>query len=478
MKNLRSLICLAISFTLSIIEKSGDDTDLMDYFRRRIREFDPIKFDINESNLPDPGLYIDAANNNIRESFDPLYCAKKAYSILSLNSKTLVESEMIDHTVQSAENRIDYLQEPNFRSVFAPMLNYTEIETLLQNSPKSNNVFAIKWYNDYKGSCSGLKTTFKKNEWVTEVAKLSTKFLNEYTLNKWNVEVGNDLIRLGWNPTVEFNDYYRAAASKMADSFLKDKVICNYVNIGSMPVYNHLTEDVEFKLPVDGIYVMTINGKHKEDTLDTIPQVLLSLDGFVDAKPIYPIIDKQLAKSISLDKLKEWYELSTCEFSLYLLPTTKGLKKDIASKIESMVSKDSSELTTSKNKELLVADFRLYISDTLKVLIEKYNNSSFRVKDIDILLSKKAPDKYTVYNLGTFDGDEYDTLVRNVGICNTRAATLFEEKPNMELIGEYKSLIPYLTLVTVNEFVTSTPVKGMDNSRGSDTLNKDRFRNF
>ena len=464
----------AIQFTLSIIEKSGDDADLMDYFRRRIREFDPIKFDINESNLPDPGLYIDAANNNIRESFDPLYCAKKAYSVLSLNSKTLVESEMIDHTVQSAEDRIDYLQEPNFRSVFAPMLNYTEIETLLQNSPKSNNVFAIKWYNDYKGSCSGLKTTFKKNEWVTEVAKLSTKFLNEYTLNKWNIEVGNDLIRLGWNPTVEFNDYYRAAASKMADSFLKDKVICNYINIGSMPVYNHLTEDVEFKLPVDGIYVMTINGKHKEDTLDTIPQVLLSLDGFVDGKPIYPIIDKQLAKSISLDKLKEWYELSTCEFSLYLLPTTKGLKKDIASKIESMVSKDSSELTTSKNKELLVADFRLYISDTLKVLIEKYNNSSFRVKDIDTLLSKKSPDKYTVYNLGTFDGDEYDTLVRNVGICNTRAATLFEEKPNMELIGEHKSLIPYLTLVTVNEFVTSTPVKGMDNSRGSDTLNKDK----
>ena len=62
----------AIQFTLSIIEKSGDDADLMDYFRRRIREFDPIKFDINESNLPDPGLYINATNDTIRESFDPL----------------------------------------------------------------------------------------------------------------------------------------------------------------------------------------------------------------------------------------------------------------------------------------------------------------------------------------------------------------------------------------------------------------------
>lgn len=467
----------AIQFTLAIVEKSNDDVELLDFFRRRIREYDPIKGKLDESSKVAPAdvtLYSAAANDYIRKSFDPLYCAKKAYDILCTESNSLLESTIIDHTVKAAEDRIDLLQDPNFRSVFAPMLNYTEIETLLQNSPKSNNTFAIKWFNDYKGSCSGLKTTFKKNEWVTEVAKLSTKFLNEYAQNKWDIETGNDLIRLGWNPTVEFNDYYRAASDKIANDFLKDKVICNYISIGDMPVYNHLTEDVEFKKPVDGIYVMTINGKQKEDTLDTIPQVLISLDGFQTNSKVYPVINKEIAKPVSLNKVNDWYQLSTSEVGLYLLPLTKALKDELASKLDSLANKDTTELTTANKKELVIGDFRLYISDTLKILIEKYNNQSFKLSDIDTLLSKKVVDKYTVYHLTTFDADEYDTLLRNIGIGNTRAATLFESRPNLEVIGEHKSLIPYLTLVTVNEFVTSTPVKGMDNSRGTDTLNKDK----
>lgn len=464
----------AIQFSMAIIEKSNDDVELLDFFRRRIREYDPVKAELQESKVFDPSLYMTAANDYIRKSFDPQYCAKKAYDVLNKESNSLLESTMIDHTVKAAEDRIDFLQEPNFRSVFAPMLNYTEIETLLQNSPKSNNTFAIKWFNDYKGSCSGLKTTFKKNEWVTEVSKLSSKFLNEYAQNKWNVETGNDLIRLGWNPTVEFNDYYRAASDKIANDFLKDKVICNYINIGDMPVYNHLTEEVETKEPVDGIYVMTINGKHKDDTLDTVPQVLISLDGFLSNTKVYPVLNKEIAKPVLLDKVKEWYQLSTCEVGLYLLPLSKELKKELASKLDSLANKDTSELTVANKKELVIGDFRLYISDTLKVLIEKFNNQSFKLVDIDDLLAKKVLDKYTIYHLATFDADEYDTLLRNIGIGNTRAATLFESKPNLEVIGEHKSLIPYLTLVTVNEFVTSTPVKGMDNSRGTDTLNKDK----
>lgn len=466
----------AIQFMVEVLRASGDDVDLLDYFRRRIREFDPIKSGLQESRAIDTGLYIDAVNTHIKESFDPLYCARKAYSVLSsYNKDNLLESEMADNTLQNAVERIDILQEPNFKAVFTPILNYGEIETILQNTPKSNNTFAIKWYNDYKGSCSGLKTTFKKNEWINEVSKLSTKFLNEYAKNNWDTDTANDLIRLGWNPTIGFDDYYRSQSDKIANKFLQDKVICNYIDIGSMPVYNRLTEDIEYKEPVNGIYFLTITGKPKTDTLDTIPQVLVSLDGFKYGTKIYPIIDKQLGKPVSLDKLKEWYDLSTCESSVYLLPLAKDLKEDLSKKLEAMATKDTTELTTANNKEKHIINFQLYISDTLKILLEKYIDSPFRIEDIDILLSKKVIDKYIVYNLGTFDVDEYDGLVRNIGISNTRAATLFEERPNLKLLGEqYKALIPYLTLVTVNEFVTSTPVKGMDNSRGTDTLNKDK----
>lgn len=214
------------------------------------------------------------------EQFSNINAYEKTREIVDDNSTSITEAILITENICNIEptsvledtirdNLVDHLYEKINRSRDEYYLGFKtpyflphEIIKLTAGKPLFKDKFATDWLVDYQSKLLGAKPRKPINslEWKYEVTKAIEK------------DDTDRIIRLGWNPSIPFNEDTLIAAGKRTNSILKNNIGYDFVDLSEMTMRMSINEDEDIQSK-QGIYIVF----NKDNLVQSdIPRVLIS----------------------------------------------------------------------------------------------------------------------------------------------------------------------------------------------------------
>lgn len=186
---------------------------------------------------------------------------------------SVIEGTIADNLINHLYTKIDRSRNENYLGYQTPYFLPHEILRLTAGKPISKDKFATDWLVDYQSKILGAKPRRPINsmQWKYEV----TKAIENNDTDR--------IIRLGWNPSIPFNEETLISAGNRTNGILKNNIGYDFVDLSEMTMRMSIDEskDAQHKETLFVIF-------NKDEPKPGIPRVIISCNSSL--KGLYSVV--------------------------------------------------------------------------------------------------------------------------------------------------------------------------------------------